>query len=205
MSGAQDRDNLHSWLVGWLKIVLPLVALALLSTLFMIARTIDPSDAIPFAEVDVADRLREPRMTKPTYAGVTADGSSLLVYADEARPDAADGTSPWAKGLRADLYTPDGGTFNLTAPKVVMDIEGGILHLSGGVDIATSSKFHITTETLSVTIDRTRLQSGGKITATSALGLLEAGQMVITERSESPGTYVLVFQNRVKLIYRPSH
>ncbi len=54
---------------------MPLAALAILSTLFLVARTIDPSDAIKFTDLDVEDRLRDPRMTAPTYAGVTSDGA----------------------------------------------------------------------------------------------------------------------------------
>ena len=80
------HDNFHSALVGWLKIVLPLTALGLLSTLFLVSRTIDPSDAIPFATVDIEDRIRQPRLTLPTWAGVTDDGSAMTVTATEARP-----------------------------------------------------------------------------------------------------------------------
>ena len=69
----------HSRLVGWLKVALPLTALALLSTLFLVARKIDPEAALPYAEVDVAERIREPRMTAPTYAGVTEDGATLTI------------------------------------------------------------------------------------------------------------------------------
>ena len=52
------RDNLHSRLVRVLKIALPLIALLLLSTLFLFSRKINPEDAIPYASVDVDDRLR---------------------------------------------------------------------------------------------------------------------------------------------------
>ncbi|MDZ4134059.1 MAG: LPS export ABC transporter periplasmic protein LptC [Paracoccaceae bacterium] len=205
MAEVEHHGNLHSRIVGWLKIILPLLALAILSTLFLISRTINPSDAIPFSEVDVADRLREPRMTQPTYSGVTSDGTSIRIYADEARPDAKAGTSPWANGLRADLYTPDGAVITLTAPKAVMDTEAGILHLTGGVNVVTSSDYAIATEALAATIDQTRLESDGPVRATSPMGRIDAGLMTITEKSDQPGTYVLVFQNRVKLIYQPQH
>ena len=60
------QTNLHSTVVAWLKVALALIALAMLSTLFLFSDKIDPSDAIPFAEVDIADRIREPRLTMPT-------------------------------------------------------------------------------------------------------------------------------------------
>ena len=103
----------HSRLVGWLKVALPLLALAILSTLFLVARTIDPEAAIPYAEVDIAERIREPRMTAPAYAGVTKDGATLTLTADEARPEAeGDGS---AVKVHAQLATPDGARTALTA------------------------------------------------------------------------------------------
>ena len=63
------RADFHSRLVGWLKVVLPLAALAILSTLFLLADLIDPTAAIPYAEVDVEDLARDPRWgrTEETY------------------------------------------------------------------------------------------------------------------------------------------
>ena len=52
-------DNLHSRLVFWLKIALPLVALALLATLFLFGRPIRPEDAIPYASTDITDRAKD--------------------------------------------------------------------------------------------------------------------------------------------------
>jgi lipopolysaccharide export system protein LptC len=86
------RRDRHSRVVGWLKVALPLAALAILSTLFLLSDRIDPEDALPYAEVDVEELAREPRMTAPTYAGMTTDGAALSLTAVEARPSA--GTNP---------------------------------------------------------------------------------------------------------------
>ena len=57
------QGNLHSRIVMILKVTLPLVALAILSSLFLFSREIDPEDAIPYADVEIADRPAQPRMT----------------------------------------------------------------------------------------------------------------------------------------------
>ena len=75
------RADAHTRVVTWLKIALPLAALAILSTLFLLADKIDPEDALPYAEVDVEDLAREPRMTLPSYAGTTSDGAALSLTA----------------------------------------------------------------------------------------------------------------------------
>ena len=94
------RRDRHSRVVGWLKVALPLAALAILSTLFLLSDRIDPEDALPYAEVDVEDLAREPRMTAPTYAGMTTDGAALTLTATEAqtvsRDRPSDGGGPAA-------------------------------------------------------------------------------------------------------------
>ncbi|EEW23800.1 LPS export ABC transporter periplasmic protein LptC [Rhodobacter ferrooxidans] len=196
------HDNLHSRLVGWLKVLLPLLALVILSTLFMVSRKIDPQDAIPYAEVDVADRIREPRMTEPAYAGVTEDGASLTVTADAARPDAS-GKGGTAQTLRAELDTPDGAHTSIVAQNGTFDDTARQMRLNGGVQITTSTGYLMTTEALVSELDRTEVTSAGPVAGTGPLGVLSAGQMRITATEGVSGSYVLVFKNRVKLIYRP--
>ncbi|HEX9857610.1 MAG TPA: LPS export ABC transporter periplasmic protein LptC [Paracoccaceae bacterium] len=199
------HDNLHSRLVAWLKIALPLGALALLSTLFLVSRTIDPSDAIPYADVDVEDRIRQPRMTAPTYAGVTSDGAALTVTADEARPDAGDGNGSTATALHARLATPDGARTDFVAQSGRLNTATRLLTLDGGVEITTSSGYSITTEALTATLDRTEVTSAGAIAAVGPPGQITAATLRITQDDATPGSYVLVFKDRVKLIYRPTN
>ncbi len=201
MAGSADH-NLHSRVVAWLKVVLPLAALAILSTLFLVARTIDPSDAIPYAEVDVAERLREPRMTAPTYSGLTADGAAITLTATEARPDDAQ-TSGTAKLLTGRLATPDGATSEMAAATASLDQPGQTLSLGGGVRITNSIGWVITTDALTYALDQTDVQSAGPVRATGPLGIVDAGAMRLSQDRANQGAYLLVFTNRVKLIYQP--
>ncbi|MCE6952202.1 LPS export ABC transporter periplasmic protein LptC [Cereibacter sphaeroides] len=197
------HDNLHSRLVAWLKILLPLAALAILSTLFLVARTIDPSDAIPYADVDVEDRVREPRMTAPTWAGTTSDGAALTVEADEARPGQAEGEEGRAVSVRARLETPDGASAGMVAGTGALDGEARLLRFGGGVEFDTSTGYRITTDALTAALDETDVRSDSALAATGPLGQIAAGSMRLNESAEAPGTYVLTFGNRVKLVYDP--
>lgn len=191
-------DNLHSTVVAWLKVVLPLAALGILSTLFLVARTIDPEDALPFAEVDIEDRLREPRLTMPTWAGVTDDGAALSVTADEARPGTAPDGPALAQRIEARLDLPDGGTATLQAASGSLDAAAGVLTLAGGVVVTTPTGYRIETEALTAALDRTRLESGSAVSGTGPLGRLSAGSMMMTRGDAG---YVLRFAGGVKLIY----
>jgi lipopolysaccharide export system protein LptC len=196
---AVDR---HTRVVGWLKVALPLLALAVLATLFLLSDQIDPEAALPYAEVDVVDRAREPRMTAPNYAGTTSDGASLTLTADEARPAAAD-TPAEAQGLVLELVTPDGSLTELHARTAEIDQAGQQMILSGGVTIRTETRYRMETPEVLAMMDRSGLESRGEVTATGPVGDLWAGGMVLTQDAETPGTYVLVFNKGVRLVYRP--
>ena len=187
--------DFHSKAIGWLKIILPLAALALLSTLFLVARTVNPEDAIPFAEVDVADRIREPRMTDATFVTITIDAA-------EVRPDTENGSGR-ATTMTGMLEMPGGATANLKAAGALMDSAKRLVTLSGGVEIATSTGWVLHTEALKALLDRTEISADQPVMAEGPAGKVTADTMRIAESSEMPGKYVLVFNGRVKLIYSP--
>jgi lipopolysaccharide export system protein LptC len=196
------RRDRHSRVVGWLKVALPLAALAILSTLFLLSDRIDPEDALPYAEVDVEELAREPRMTAPTYAGMTTDGAALSLTAVEARPSA--GTAPsTAAGLRLELATPDGGKTELLAATAVMDEVARRLVLSGGVTVTTSTGYRLEMAEVEAKLDRSGLESRSPVTATGPAGDLRADRMVLSQDIQTPGAYLLVFKGGVRLVYQP--
>ncbi|MBE2277278.1 MAG: LPS export ABC transporter periplasmic protein LptC [Rhodobacteraceae bacterium] len=195
----------HSRLVNWLKVGLPLVALALLSTLFLLGDRIDPSDAIPYAEVDVEALARNPRMTAPSYAGTTSDGAEISVTAEAARPATADRTAA-ALRVTAELRMPGGGSAEILAGTAEIDTGAGVLRLSDGVTLISSSGYRIETPGLDTALDRSHAESTGPVEATGPAGRIEAQNFTL-ERQDGDGTggkaYLLVFSEQVKLIYLP--
>jgi len=199
------RTDTHSRIVGWLKVSLPLAALALLSTLFLLSDRIDPEDAIPYAQVDVDDLVRDPRMTAPAYAGTTEDGTAITVTAESARPATGE-RSAGASGIRATLTMPDGGSSEISAAEADIDDAAGELRLSGRVTVATSTGYMVETESLTALLDRSHAESGGPVAATGPAGKLDAGGFSILRQEPSVGaggTYLLVFTGGVKLVYQP--
>lgn len=196
------RADTHTRVVGWLKVILPLSALAILSTLFLVARRIDPEAALPYAEVDVEDLAREPRMTAPTYAGTTSDGAALTLSADEARPS-AEGAAAQAAGLRLALDTPDGARTELLAGSAVMEDVTREVILSGGVTVTTSSGYRLETAEVAAKLDRTGLESRAPVVATGPAGEITADGMTLSQDARTPGAYVLVFNGSVRLVYQP--
>ena len=196
-------DNTYSRVVAWLKVLLPVIALVLLSTMFLISRTIDPSRAIPFANVDVDGMVRDQRISAPAFSGVTRDGAALSFKAETARPlpDRTDGLS--AESLTARIETPDGAQVDIEAANALIDGGAGLLSLSGGVVVTTSTQYRIEAEGLTSHLDRAELESDGAVHATGPLGVLDAGQARIAPEDGNASTYLLVFKEGVKLVYVP--
>ena len=195
-------DNFHSRLVFWLKIVLPLAALALLATLFLFGRPISPEDAIPYASTDITDRVKDPRVTSPVFAGMTEDGAALTITAAEARPGAAGSDNAGlARAMSALMELPDGSTAQVTAPLVQIDRTSQRAVLSGGVKIVTSGGYTALMPGMSVATTQTDLTSLGPVDATGPLGKLHAETMHLGLAAS--GGYELNFTGGVTLVYLP--
>lgn len=194
-------DNAYSRLVGALKLLLPLAALALLSTLFLVARTLDPDAALPYAQVDIEDLLRDPRLTAPTYSGVTRDGDEVIFTADTAHPGGLNGNGARAVGPVLRLIAPGGSETTARAQEARVDPTAQELALTGTVRIATGRGILIETDTLLASLDRSHLSAPGAVVAETPQGRLEAGSFELT-RANSRGQEVLVFNGGVKLLYQ---
>lgn len=194
----------HSKIVGWLKVALPLTALALLSTLFLLADRIDPTAAIRYAEVDVEALARDPRMSAPTYAGITSDGAAITLTAKAARPASGERTAA-AEDVTLRLEMPDGGSTDMTAAQAELDTGAGELRLSGGVEIATSSGYRVTTGALTAALDRSGAESLAPVSATGPAVTIDAASFTLRHETggETEPAYLLVFSGGVKLVYQP--
>ncbi len=200
------HDNAYSRLVFWLKIVLPLAALGILSTMFLVGRSIDPSRAIPLSKVDVTELARESRITAPTYAGVTRDGAQLVVSAGTARTDAAKAPRRAdATKVAATLTAPDGRVTRMHADRGTVDPAKNRLTLDGNVVIDTANDYRIHGPKLGAALDKSWLEASGGISAMAPMGHITARALTIRPDPAKPGSYVLVFKNRVRLLYRPGN
>lgn len=195
------RRDWHTRRVVWLKVALPLVALAVLSTLFLLADRIDPDDALSLAEVDVEGLAREPRITAPSYAGTTADGGALTLSAETAQMQ-TDTSPATLQRLRLTLTTTDGAVTEVMAMDAVLDPGLREIALSQGVVATTSTGYRIETEALVAGLDASLLQSRTPVVATGPAGRIEAGGMTLSQDPDTAGAYLLVFNQGVRLVYQ---
>ena len=195
----------HSKLVGIFMVALPLVGLALMATLFLVARRVDPETAIPYAKIDVEDLLRDPRMTAPAYAGTTADGTAITMTAKAARP-AADNQEAAASEIAAEMDFGNGSQVSLSASAGELAKAAGELRLTNGVLIKTSSDYQLSAPGIVVNLDRSGLESRGEgILAEGPIGKIEAQSFSLHRQNggAQEAAALLVFSGGVKLVYLP--
>jgi lipopolysaccharide export system protein LptC len=190
----------YSRLVAWLKVLLPLTALALLSTLFLLSHNIDPVASIPFAQSEVEDRLRGQQLTEPYFSGTTDSGDSVSVAARTMMTESAFDNSVTELTARIDLTSgtrvmlfADAGEFNLT---------GGASNLRGNVVMTTTTGYTLNTDELTANFDTLMVESPGPVSGIGLFGRLDAGKMRLSKDDATENTH-LIFTNGVKLVYDP--
>ncbi len=192
----------YSNVVTFLKVALPLIALAILATLFLVPRDVDLESAIPFAKVELEKRLRDQQITEPSFSALTPKGHVVSVTASTAHPDAEDASRTIADDLSARITNETGDFITITAQHGEMDATFKELELNDGVRITASAGMQLETDSLSMSVSEVRAESGGPVVAQTGIGNLTAGRMAIRPADETNDVY-LFFTNGVRLLYTP--
>lgn len=176
-------------IVGWLRVVLPLLALVILSTMFMFSDQPEDDPQIPYSAMDPDRLARERRMVAPQYSGVTDDGGQLTLRAQEAAPGGATGAGAgagWASDLQLDWQRPDGLRARLTAPDAELD--DATIALSGGVRMTTSSGWTLDAPRVEAATDRSHLLATDGVQADAPFGRITADRMELAPDPEAGNT-----------------
>lgn len=203
MAGVNQPRANHSRIVGMLKVVLPLTALVLLSLVFFLARTIDPTRAIPMASIDVEDRARDPRLSGARFAGVTDDGAALTIVTETARSDPSAALRLEVTGLVLNVEGEGGEDLSASAERGVLDRGTGRFEMTGGLQISATPGYELTSDRLVGLLDSTLIQAPGPVSGQAPAGEISAGNMVMRANSTDGAGYVLVFGGGVRLLYQP--
>lgn len=193
--------NFHSWVVGWLKIILPMGALALLSTLFLFARSpANQTQEIPIAQIEAI--ARDQQVNAPRFSGVTDDGSIIVLRAKSARPDPTRAETLLIDDLAIDIDAVDGTTLNVTSGTSILDGKTQTARLDGLSRVTTSSGYTMETNGLSANLKTGEIVSDGQLAVQAPFGDLTAGKVRILATADGTGQQ-MVFSDGVRLLYTP--
>lgn len=192
-----------------LRLVLPLGALALLSTVFLLSSGVDPQRAVEMSDINVEELTRDPRIGEARFAGVTAEATALTIVAHSVRS---------VGDLREDgpvllyLDTPSGELeFPTGRIATFRGAEGQIdqlqdqITLSGSVVLETSDGYLMTMPKLVAAIQSTHVRGSGGITGQAPAGDISADTVELTPSEEQSDGYLLAFKGNVRLIYFPDN
>jgi lipopolysaccharide export system protein LptC len=205
----------YSKFVRWFKIGLPLLALGLLSAVFLLPRDNGFDGGLIYSTADLLALGEGLTVSNPRFTGTTEEGEPFVVSAVTATPDGPDPkevvlASPEAK---VDL---DGRSVVLTAATGTLLPKESRLSLSGGVTLITSDGYKVTTDAVDANIKSGALDAPGAVRAVGPQGAIEAGSFraerapkvkagatPAATKDLSVGDRIW-FENRVKVTYAPA-
>jgi len=203
---SRRNENIYSRFVAWAKIILPILGLAILSSLFLFSKSRTPGKGARLFDGSLAKFASKERITGPRFAGMTPSGVAIELSAKQASP--RPGSSGFdATDLKAHMKTRAGQELDITANTGTIDSLARSSKLAGGVTLKTSFGYTALTRGLTFSLDSVNIQSDGKISAFGPLGKIEAGGLHLfleqPKKGDVTGGYVLEFKNRVRLVYNP--
>jgi len=187
----------RSRLIAGAKVLLPLAALGLLSTVFLLAREPGGPVDIPYARLE--EIARDPRVDGPRLAGVAPDGTAVALSAERVSPLAGRLDAFTLEAPRLETSGTD-GTAILRAAAGEVDAAERTLRLTGGVQLESSAGIEVDTPEATADLATGTLVAGSVI-ATAPLGRIEAGGLTL-HQGEGEGAR-LVFNRGVRVLYHP--
>ncbi|WP_296427066.1 LPS export ABC transporter periplasmic protein LptC [Yoonia sp.] len=180
--------------------ILPLGALALLSTLFLLARRPAEQPNIPFAEIEAM--ARDQRITAPKFSGLTEDGAIIVISARSAQPDMTRPDTVSVDTMAFRMDNPDGSYVTVTATRGEVDGRSRIARFLGLARVETSTGYEMETNGLIAELDTGLVTSDGLLEIRAPFGELTAGKVTFQLSQDNTGQQIL-FTDGVRLIYRP--
>ena len=193
------QNDAYSQFVSWAKVVLPLSAIVLLSTLFLIARNVGDTSQIPYA--DIEEIARQPRLSAPKMVGMSETGGTYTIEADVARQDPDTDNGLIAEAIVVNMTTIDGIETTVSAGIGKLDSNAKVVTLDNLARVTTSDGYLMETRGLVTSLTDGSLETTDPLEVRAPYGSLTAGRLTITPDSDEP--QLIVFNNGVRLIYQP--
>ena len=193
----------YSRVMAWLKVILPLIALCLLSTLFLFSRARTPATSIPFIDLELQARISEQQITAPYFVGTTENGLSMTLRAESAHPKTDNLSQLIINNMMAEVRAKDETLIIMFAQRGIFDAKANMAQLEGGVSVTSSNGYSLETDALQSSLDRVHIESAADVRGGGPIGSFSAGKMILTSDKEDK-TLHLLFTNGVSLTYDPN-
>jgi lipopolysaccharide export system protein LptC len=195
--------GLHTRVVGVLKVGLPLVALGLLSALFLGQSEDSLGGNLIFSRGDIAALGDGLRISNPTFTGTTRGGDSFRFTADLVEPDAAPPQRAKITTLSGEIALHNGPVVAVDAATGDLDIPTQRLDLTGDVRIETSDGYRIRAEKVTLDLRAGSVVAGDAVQSTGPLGKIDSGSLRVAPAAATGEARRFSFGSGVRLVYDP--
>ena len=190
----------YSAFVVWVKTLLPILALGMLSTIFLFSGKVDVTKSLPYAKFNIAEIIREQRITKPYFSGVSNNGTEIVLSAAYASSDIQNVDILNITELSIVLTSPNAKTIKITAGLGTLNSASQKAVISEDVYLSAIPGFWLKTNNLEVDLKQGVASTNNMFQGITGLGTINAGKLVIKMIADDQQ---IIFTNGVRLIYYP--
>jgi lipopolysaccharide export system protein LptC len=194
--------GLYSRIVAILKFALPLVALGMLASIFLV-QTDDTLGGVVFSQGDVEALGDGLRISNPVFTGTTRGEDRFRFTAAQVVPDAAPPERAAITELAGTIELANGPTVTLSASEGDLDIPTERLDMRGEVEIETSDGYRIDADKATLDLRAGAFVAGDRVLSRGPLGTITSGSLHVAPAAESGDARRFSFANGVKVIYEP--
>lgn len=198
-------EHAYSRIIGAAKIVLPLVALGILSLLFVLSRPSRQGEPLRFVDVGLEEMVQDEHLARPDYRSVTETGGNLRLKAEDMRPVPDTEGIYTGRVLQGWIDGSDTVSYTMTSETGRLNEAEGRAWLVGSVRLVRNDGHTALSEEIEIATDLSRLMSPGKIHAFGPLGTLDADSMEMLGRPDLASGTLTVFRGNVRLLYDPKN
>ncbi|MFT3974818.1 MAG: hypothetical protein QM699_15605 [Amaricoccus sp.] len=197
------RPEVHSRVVTILKLGLPLVALALVASVFLVQTDDRLGGTINFSDADIDQLGQGLRLTNSVFTGTTQNGDRFRVAAATVIPDAAPPKRATITKLDGSLELVEGRTVSVVADTGDLDIASQRLDIAGNVRLSSSDGYELATDKATIDFVSGSFIAGDRVVTTGALGEITSGNLHVAPTTASGEARRFSFSNGVHVIYDP--
>jgi len=196
------KDDKYSTLVAIFKVLLPSLALIILSTLFLLPDNRTKIQALNTIDKSTLDIVKKAGVNKPSFRGTLASGSNLELYATEIIPKNNDKNIIEINEISARLELNKNTWATASAKKGVVNISEQTAEMVGKVSVKGSNGVLIETSDLKVFYAKSLVKTEGEVFMKGPFGTITAGSAEFYDMNQNSGIgYVLLFNKGVKMQY----
>ena len=190
----------YSAFVVWVKTLLPIVALGMLSTIFLFSGKVDVTQSLPYAKFNIAEIIREQRITKPYFSGVFNNNTEIILSAAYASSDIKNVDILNITELSIVLKSPTAKTIRITAGLGTLNSASQKAVISNDVHLTAIPGFWLKTNNLTVDLKQGVATANNVFQSRTGFGTINAGKLVVQMIANEQQ---IIFTNGVRLIYYP--